>query len=115
MSTKKINKKNWKLIYSQSNENTINSDGATKDVTHELEKGSKVKLIFTADDTNSDVRHTEYLWVEILLVQDDKYLGQLQDRPKQINGLSIGELIEFEERHIYESEYIDPFDPSIKV
>ena len=109
--------KSWQLLYSQNkNDTDVNKvPGSSESGPHDLEKGSKVKLIFCADDDNSDIPHTEYLWVEILLVQDDKYLGQLQDQPKQINNLSMGELIEFDEQHIYESEYIDPFGPSIKV
>ena len=97
--------KSWKLLYSQSKNDADNSDmtNSLESASHDLEKGSKVKLIFCADD-DADISHTEYLWVEILLVQDDKYLGQLQDQPKKIKDLSTGELIEFDERHIYESE-----------
>ncbi len=107
-------KKNWMLIDAQ---DAIHKDidDSANDATHELEKGSKVKLIFSNGVANEDHKNIEHLWVEILLVQDDKYLGQLQDDPKKIINLSKGELIEFETKHIYESEYIDPFGPRIKV
>lgn len=55
------------------------------------------------------------MWVEILMVQGDKLLGQLEDDPKLILDLKRGELIEFEERHIAESDYIDLFNSTIKV
>lgn len=80
-----------------------------------LEKGSKVRLIFNTSDNDPKEQMTELLWVEILLVQGDEYLGQLEDDPKIISHLIRGEMIDFEGRHIYESEYIDPFDASIKV
>ena len=110
-------KNNWYLIYSQQNKVDSDTDihAATEDVTHELEKGSKVKLLFCVGNSKPEIQQTEYLLVEILLVQEDKYLGQLQDEPKIIKDLSIGELIEFEEQHIHETDYIDPFDPDIKV
>ena len=80
-----------------------------------LQKGSKVKLIFTMHDNDSETQSTESLWVEILLVQEGKLLGQLEDDPKQIKCLQRGELIEFEERHIAEFDYVDLFSPNIKV
>jgi len=80
-----------------------------------IEKGSKVRLIFNSYDIDSKEQVTELLWVEILLVQDNKYLGQLEDDPKIITNLLRGQIVDFEKRHIYESEYIDPFDSSIKI
>ena len=108
---------NWKLVDSldyKHTDNTVASD-YPKECIQQLEKGSKVKLIFQADNNNSDEQYTELLWVELLLVQEEKYLGQLEDDPKKIKHLARGELIEFETRHVFESEYIDPFDSSIKV
>ena len=88
---------------------------ASGDMDHSLEKGSKVKLMFNSIDVDSNKQMTELLWVEILLVQDNMYLGQLEDDPKLIKNLIRGEMIDFEKRHIFELEYIDPFDSSIKV
>ena len=80
-----------------------------------LQKGSKAKLMFVAAGDTTETQSSESLWVEILLVQEGKLLGQLEDDPKIIKNLQRGELIEFEERHIVESEYIDLFAPNIKV
>ena len=109
--------KKWELVDRQDykHQDTAMTDKYSECITHQLEKGSKVKLIFNTVEANSDTQCTELLWAEILLVQDDKYLGQLEDDPKQIKDLMRGEIVEFEERHIFESEYIDPFDSSIKV
>lgn len=106
---------NWQLIKYKTDINDSDSDSGANIYAHDIEKGSKAKLIFTTHDPDSDTQHTEYLWVEILLVDGDKYLGQLQDQPKHIKGLAAGEMIEFEEQHIYESEYIDPFNSSVKI
>lgn len=109
--------KNWDLIdrLDFSDKDTVTAHHCSDDIEHKLEKGSKVRLIFNAQESNSDKKITELLWVEILLVQDDKYLGQLEDDPKIISNLMRGEMIDFENRHIFESEYIDPFNSSIKI
>jgi hypothetical protein len=106
---------NWQLIKFKTDINDTDSTSGANIHAHDIEKGSKAKLIFTSHDPDSDTQHTEYLWVEILLVDGDKYLGQLHDQPKHINDLSAGEMIEFEEQHIYEYEYIDPFNSCVKV
>lgn len=92
---------------------SINEQHSTDSIGHSLEKGSKVKLNFNTIESGE--QKSELLWVEILLVQENKYLGQLEDDPKIITSLVRGEMVDFEEQHIYESEYIDPFDPNIKV
>ncbi len=74
------------------------------DVIEPLEKGHKVKLIFNIKNDNPEILSTEQLWVEILLVQENKFLGQLEDDPKYIQDLKCGEIIEFEERHILETD-----------
>ena len=109
--------KNWNLVdrldYQDKEPTVEHHSSDEKDKL--LEKGSKVRLIFHTPDNDSEKQLTELLWVEILLVQGEKYLGQLEDDPKIISKLIRGEMIDFENRHIYESEYIDPFDSSIKV
>ena len=72
----------------------------SKEVLEPLEKGHKVKLIFNFKSDNPDDPSTEQLWAEILLVQNNKLLGQLEDKPQYIQDLKCGEIIEFEECHI---------------
>ena len=70
-----------------------------------LEKGHKAKLIFSFKNERPELPNSEQLWVEILLVQDDKkLLGQLEDDPAYIHDLKRGEIIEFEERHIIDTD-----------
>lgn len=74
------------------------------EVIEPLEKGHKVKLVFNFKSDNPEIPSAEQLWVEILLVQDNKFLGQLEDSPKHIQDLKCGEIIEFEERHIIDTD-----------
>jgi uncharacterized protein YegJ (DUF2314 family) len=72
----------------------------SKEAIEPLEKGHKAKLIFNLKSDDPKTPSAEQLWVEILLVQDNKFLGQLEDDPKHIQDLKRGEIIEFEEQHI---------------
>ena len=81
----------------------------SKEALEPLEKGSKAKLIFSFKSDDPEIPKTEELWVEILLVQNNKFLGQLEDEPKYIHDLKSGEIIEFEERHIIEKDNSKPY------
>ena len=72
----------------------------SKEAIEPLEKGNKAKLIFSFKSDDPENQTEEQLWVEILLVQNNKFLGQLEDDPKYIQDLKCGEIIEFEEHHI---------------
>jgi uncharacterized protein YegJ (DUF2314 family) len=93
---------NWKLEDAQklSNEFPNKFSKPLKEAVEPLEKGNKAKLVFKLNNDDPDSSKEEYLWVEILLVQNNKFLGQLEDNPKYIQNLKCGEIIEFEERHI---------------
>ena len=77
----------------------------SKKVLEPLEKGHKAKLNFIFKSDDPEVPNAEQLWVEILLVQNnDTLLGQLEDDPKYIQDLKCGDIIEFEERHIIDTD-----------
>lgn len=77
----------------------------SKEVLEPLEKGHKAKLSFIFKSDDPEVPNAEQLWVEILLVQNNNtLLGQLEDDPKYIQDLKCGDIIEFEERHIIETD-----------
>lgn len=77
---------------------------SSKEAIEPLEKGNKAKLIFNFKSDDPESPSAEQLWVEILLVQNNKFLGQLEDDPKYIHDLKYGEIIEFEERHIIDTD-----------
>ena len=89
-----------KLVEEQPNSFTKPS----KEALEPLEKGHKVKLIFNYKSDDPHIPSSEQLWVELLLVQENKLLGQLEDEPTYIQDLHSGEIIEFEERHILETD-----------
>lgn len=74
------------------------------EVIEPLEKGHKAKLIFKFVSDDPEFPSSEQLWVEILLVQNNKLLGQLEDDPIYIQDLKCGEIIEFEECHIIDTD-----------
>ena len=100
--------RSWNLgIASQipKNERTQASPASGDETLKPLEKGSKAKLIFNFTSEEPGTPRAEHLWIEILLVQhDDKLLGQLEDNPVYIRDLKRGEIIEFEERNIIETD-----------
>lgn len=69
-----------------------------------LEKGHKVKLLFESETGTPKRINSEQLWVEILLVHGNQYLGQLEDEPQYIEGLHRGEMVEFREGHVIETD-----------
>ena len=98
--------KSWKLedAQKQAVEVTYTFSKPSKEAIEPLEKGNKAKLVFNFKSDNPEIPSAEQLWVEILLVQNNKFLGQLEDDPKYIQDLKCGEIIEFEERHIIDTD-----------
>lgn len=98
--------KSWNLVDAQvlAEENPNSFNKPSKEVISLLEKGNLTKLIFNFKSDDPEHPDSEQLWVEILLVQDNKFLGQLSSKPKFIQDLKYGEPIEFEEQHIIETD-----------
>ena len=99
--------KSWKLLnIEKKSEEFLNKfSKPTSAELEPLEKGHKAKLVFSFEGDTPDTLCTEELWVEILLVQNNgKLLGQLEDVPKHIQDLQCGEIIEFEEHHIIDTD-----------
>ena len=98
--------KSWSLGDSQklANEIPYKFSKPSREIIEPLEKGHKVKLMFNFKSDNAEILSSEQLWVEILLVQKNKFLGQLEDNPKYIKDLKCGEILEFEECHIMDKD-----------
>ncbi len=103
--------RSWKIEDAQKpiEEYTDALSNHSKEAFEPLEKGNKAKLVFSFKCDDPEVPNSEELWVEILLVQNNKYLGQLEDVPKYIKDLQSGEIIEFEERHIIDIDSSKPY------
>ena len=94
--------KSWHLEEAQTlfEEQPTTFTKPSKQALEPLEKGHKAKLSFKFDNEEPGIPSSEHLWIEILMVDRNKLLGQLEDDPKYIQDLQRGEIIEFEERHI---------------
>lgn len=58
-----------------------------------LKVGDFVKLIFTQDG------HSERMWVQIKSIDNQKYLGRLDNIPILID-IDLNEIVSFEQKHI---------------
>ena len=96
--------KRWSLEDAQTQAEKLPYTLPSKEAIEPLEKGHKDKIIFKFNSNDPKTSCAEQLWVEILLVQKNIFLGQLEDEPKYIQDLKCGEIIEFEERHIIDTD-----------
>jgi len=64
--------------------------------------GDEVRLHFLLNDPTSDEPRAERMWVEITKERSlfSKYKGLLTNQPVHIEGLNLGDEIEFEAKHI---------------
>lgn len=73
-----------------------------------LRPGNLVKLIFPFVSHDPKAPLAERMWVRIERVEQDCFLGVLDNDPRHITDLKAGDAIEFEGRHIVETDIDDP-------
>ena len=74
-----------------------------------LRPGDRVKLIFKVDQPKGGVE-TERMWVEVVEVASDHYVGRLADDPLALTSLKLGDRIRFQPEHVAARE-AEPDDP----
>lgn len=67
-------------------------------VRNHLAVGDLVKLVFS--ERPEDAAAGERMWVEILSAASGRYQGRLRNEPVSIQGLSLGDLVEFGPEHV---------------
>lgn len=77
-----------------------------------LAPGDRVKLIFLFESDDPNAPRAERMWVTIDSIDAMTYTGKLDNEPRYIADLEIGERILFEEKHIIDTDRNDPV-PSI--
>jgi hypothetical protein len=77
-----------------------------------LAPGHQVKLIFLFESDDPNTPRAERMWVTIDSIDAMTYVGKLDNEPRYITDLKIGERILFEEKHIIDTDRNDPV-PSI--
>lgn len=66
--------------------------------------GSQVKLIFEFDNPDPDGPSAERMWVTLTEVNGDHFKGDLDNQPFHLKALKLGDPVEFEERHIMQTD-----------
>ena len=104
----------WKLEDAQiiANEFPYTFYKPSSEVVSLLKEGNKVKLICEFESDDPEVPQAERMWVEIKERKKGKYVGVLDNEPAYIKDLNLGDTVEFEERHIVDTDLDDPI-PSI--
>src|SRR6516165_8811745 len=75
--------------------------------------GNLVKLIFEFVSADPGAPRAERMWVQIVRVDDGRFSGTLANEPLFITDLKDGDAVEFDSRHIIETDIDDPVpDPT---
>ena len=78
-----------------------------------LRPGNLAKLIFVFESKDPKVPRAERMWVRIERVEADRYIGELDNDPRYIQDLKCGDAVEFEARHVIQTDIDDPIpDPT---
>lgn len=80
----------------------------SKEVVAMLTAGNQVKLIFTFESEDPDAPGAERMWVTIDSISGSAFVGTLDNEPRHIVDLKLGDRIEFDDRHIVDTDLIDP-------
>ncbi|WP_439876063.1 immunity protein Imm33 domain-containing protein [Bacillus mycoides] len=72
-----------------------------------LKVGDLVKLIFVTKSEEDDGFHGERMWVEITEMNEEGFIGKLDNEPYRLS-LKIGDEISFGVENICDTEYDDP-------
>lgn len=71
-----------------------------------------MKLIFAFQSDDPNAPRAERMWVTIDSISGSTFVGTLDNEPRYIADLKMGDRIEFDERHIIDTDLKDPV-PSI--
>jgi hypothetical protein len=78
-----------------------------------LRAGNAVKLIFAFESKDPKVLRAERMWVRIERVESGRFVGKLDNDPRYIEALKCGDDVEFEARHVIQTDIDDPVpDPT---
>jgi hypothetical protein len=77
------------------------------EVISQLAKGDLVKLIFEFDSENPEHPNAERMWVRVIEREKDHMKGLLDNSPFFLSDLYWGDLINFESKHILDSDLDD--------
>ena len=101
--------KSWYLedIRDWAKENKYTFSVPSNSVHKRLQKGNFVKLIFLFHSADPESPRAERMWVEIDERNGETFKGSLANNPGYIKDVAIGAEIEFQTRHIIDSDVKD--------
>ena len=70
--------------------------------------GNQVKLIFCFDSDEPDMPRAERMWVTVDEVASGSFKGTLDNEPKHMTQISIGDAVQFKACHIINTDIDDP-------
>ncbi len=65
-----------------------------------LTPGELAKLLFEIVDPGDDMPGGERMWVEVMAVEDGRYVGALTNQPHAITTIQLGDAIRFGPEHV---------------
>ena len=78
-----------------------------------LRPGHLVKLIFAFESDDPKAPGAERMWVRIDRIENKRFFGVLDNDPFYIRDLKAGDPVEFDDRHIIQTDIDDPVpDPT---
>lgn len=78
-----------------------------------LRVGNSVKLIFAFESNDPKAPSAERMWVRIKQVESGRFVGKLDNVPRHIEDLKCRDDVEFEDRHVIQTDIDDPVpDPT---
>lgn len=81
-------------------------------IIEKLKPGNICKLIFSFESDNAEDPDAERMWVLIDGIDNNKYVGRLDNEPFYIKDLKAGDIITFEPKHIIDLDVEDD-EPNI--
>lgn len=69
-----------------------------------IKPGTEVKLVFEFDRDDPKMPNAERMWVEVLAIDGEHFTGSLDNEPAFIKDLKYGTIIEFQAKHIINTD-----------
>jgi hypothetical protein len=73
-----------------------------------LRPGNLAKLVFAFDSDDPEAPGAERMWVRIDRIESRRFFGVLDNDPLFIRDLKAGDPIEFDDRHVIQTDIADP-------
>lgn len=86
----------------------------SQEVYKKLQPGNLVKLIFKFESNEEDAPGAERMWVLITEINNGRYKGTLDNDPRFIKDLKYQDEIEFEKRHIINTDIEDTVEDIVE-